>query len=358
MADISAVDWELAARVGAGLIPAGPRASKSEVHALVAELRECARRVPELVASAAGLDEVGVADELVVDRKGAIRAAVDSARSMLTRLDIAESEYTLGEQIQAKVGAVALGSVLAILGSRILGQFDPFGSRARLILVAPNVMLVERQIGANPHDFRMWVCLHEQTHRAQFAHAPWLVDYLSSLAADIVEAEAEGVDWARLPSRIASAARADSGEARATSLRLVGAISSERTMSALDSITAVMSLLEGHADVMMDRAGLQQIPTLPKIRQALELRRARMGVASLVGKLIGMDAKLAQYQDGANFCRQVIDEAGVSFLNRAFRGVEDLPTITELHDPNSWLARQGDARQWESQEESKGKIGG
>lgn len=340
MTEASLIDWDLAGRVGARLVPPGPQATLAEMRQIVAELREAAASAPALVAEAALMPETGRARELVVDRPSGVKATVGTGQAMIERIGLASTDPTLGQRLQSAFSASMVGAVMAVLGTRILGQFDPFSASPRLVLVAPNIMAVERELNLVPRDFRMWVCLHEQTHRVQFSHAPWLVDHLVGLAATIVEGQEDGLNLADLPARLRAAMSSDDAP-RADSLRVISALSNESVAEALDRITAVMSLLEGHADVMMDRAGPAVIKTLPTIRASFDKRRARGGMAGLVGKMLGMDAKMAQYRDGAEFCRVVINKAGVETLNLAFRSADDLPTITELHDPQAWLTRQG-----------------
>ena len=107
----------------------------------------------------------------------------------------------------------------------------------------------------------------------------------------------------------------------------------------MDEVTAVMSLLEGHADLMMDRAGRSVIPTVSTIRARFDARRAKGGIHGLINRLLGMDAKLAQYADGASFCRHVMRRGGTGLLNRAFEGPQWLPTLTELLAPEQWCLR-------------------
>ena len=329
------VDWRWAERTGHRLVRVGPEASDDEKRELVADLRECARRAPALVAAAAGLERTGTADERVVDRLGWISANVDIARTVMRRLDAQEPDGA-GERAAAKVVGAQLGAAFAFLGTRILGQYDPFSEAPSLMLVAPNVMHVERQLHLVPHDFRMWVCLHEQTHRVQFATAPWLADHVLDLARQAIDAEEESGDTsAAMVGRIIDHARG-----RGTN-SLLEAVSAPAAQRALGQVTAVMSLLEGHADVMMDRAGPSEIATLGVIRARFDKRRARGGLSATFGKLMGMDVKLAQYRDGAAFCRHVIDRIGVEGLNLAFERPGHLPGVEELHDPQAWVDRMG-----------------
>lgn len=339
MSGLPWIDWVLAERVGTAWVPPGPVAHRDERAQLVRELRAAAARAPAIVGAVAQLPDTGCCRELVVDRARLVRANLQSARSMLTAAgSLPEQPPGGGPALAAGRGrGVALGAVLAFLGSRILGQFDPFAATPTLLLSAPSIMAVERQLGVVPSDFRMWVVLHEQTHRVQFAAAPWLRELLGDQVRALVTA-ADGGWWRDLADQAAGLLRARRAD-RPLSLSLVQAVSAPEQAAALDRITAVMSLLEGHADVMMDRAGVGVIPSLWTIRSRFNARRARGGAASLLGRLLGMDAKLQQYADGARFCRTVLRRGGLPVLNRVFSGPEAIPSLTELLDPDRWLRR-------------------
>ena len=182
------VDWDLAVRVGSRLVGEGPQVSRAEAVAAVEELREGADRSTPLVREFTGL----VAGErtapvLVVDRPGWIQANADGFATVIAPLidklqEKKGAPSALTEAIGSRITGVELGAMLGFLGSKVLGQFDPFhetpGEQGRLLLVAPNIVHVERELDADPHDFRLWVCLHEETHRVQFTAVPWMTDHL------------------------------------------------------------------------------------------------------------------------------------------------------------------------------------
>ena len=326
---MSSIDWGLATKVGRTLVPANPVATRGEIDLLVAELRESAERAPALIAEVSELPDPGSSRVLVLDRAGAVEAAVGTAKAMLGRFDESTGSKLIG-RMQAGASGAGLGGALAILGTRILGQYDPYQDPPRLILVAPNVLQVERELNLPASDFRLWICLHEQTHRVQFENAPWLVDHIVSLAGRLMAAEDEGIDWAKL------VRLRDAKPGPEVVVQLLG----DDAEAALDEITAVMSLLEGHADVMMDRVSSEVISTVPSIRRAFNRRRSKN--LPKLSQMIGLETKLTQYQDGAKFCSRVIAAAGVSQLNRAFERPENLPTIAELHDSAAWISRVSD----------------
>ncbi|MDO5500527.1 MAG: zinc-dependent metalloprotease, partial [Propionibacteriaceae bacterium] len=225
-----------------------------------------------------------------------------------------------------------------------LGQFDifapePVAPHGRLLLVAPNIAHAETELGVDPKDFRLWVCLHEETHRVQFTAHPWLRGYLREQAQVVTElTDMSAPGWEDLARLVTG--RTGRGERPVSLLDLLPDTVDVR--STLAQVTAVMSLLEGHADVVMDRVGPRVITSVARIRARFERRRdGRSGMDRLVRRVLGMDVKLAQYRDGAKFCRAVIGAAGIDGLNRAFTAREALPELAEIHEPRRWLERMG-----------------
>ncbi|MGI5952435.1 MAG: zinc-dependent metalloprotease [Brooklawnia sp.] len=329
------IDWDEAERVAIRMLSPGPKASRQQRDQLVRQLRSQTIRATGIITRASGLPVAGDVGELVVDRRNIVRANVNAFRHIFNQLG-AEPDGPLSAAGGYLRGS-AIGPALALIGSRVLGQYDAFGPSPALYLVAPSIMAVERQLKVNPTDFRMWVVLHEQTHRVQFANAPWLRDHLIGQMHELV-ADTDEPFWRDIGERLEQIRR-DRADGRPTSLRVVNALSSPTTVAAMDQVSAAMSLLEGHADVMMDRAGREVIPTVTTIRARFEARRARRGIFALINKLLGMDAKLAQYADGARFCRHVIGVGGTELLNRAFEGPQNLPNLAELLHPQQWCDR-------------------
>ncbi len=337
MTSLPWIDWDVAARTARRLAPPGPRASRGEREQLVAELRADAAQTVEVIIETTELPHAGEARELVVDRAGIIRANALVAQQLLGAGD---DDTKPVDPVRAAAGVsrgMGMGAVLALLGSRILGQYDPFGTQPTLYLVAPTIMAVERELEVPTADFRMWVALHEQTHRVQFANAAWLPDYLVERVSAIADAEDEAF-WQDLPARLAQL-RSDRRQKRPVSMRVLNAFSSQSTVAAIDEINAAMSLLEGHADLMMDRGGRRLLSSVGRIRASFDRRRSPSGIPALVNKLLGMDAKLAQYAEGAAFCRRVIRVGGVELLNVAFSEPEALPSMNELLHPDQWCER-------------------
>jgi coenzyme F420 biosynthesis associated uncharacterized protein len=331
------IDWNAAARSAKRVSRSGPKASAAQIRQAVAELHWCAERAIELVAKESRLPVASHAHVLAVDRPSIIDANIQNCRHLFAASGVEEMLAGTTGGFSSKVSGAAVGVGLAAITTRILGQFIPFGERPTLYLAVPNIMKCERQIAVDPIQFRLWVCLHEQTHQAQFSHAAWLSDYLIGVLAKAVAAEVDEVEsvsgaWERLLSMV----HKRDGK---TTVDLLLEQAPPEVAAALGQVTAVMSLLEGHADVMMDAVGPSVIPDLENIRAKFDERRGKGGWSAAVGKMMGMDAKLAQYKDGAMFCRAVIAARSIDVLNLAFADADNLPTLDELRDPDAWIAR-------------------
>ena len=333
------IDWDFAVSLGSRVAGAGPEVSAQEAAAAVVELREGAGRSTPLVSEFTGLrTTAGTAPVLIVDRAGWIRANADSFATMLSPiLDKLAGKRgapsPFAEAVGSRVTGGEVGLMLGFLGTKVLGQFDPFfDPHGRLLLVAPNIVHVERELDVDPHDFRLWVCLHEETHRVQFTANPWLGEHLMTqmnAVADTIE-----------PTAILEGARRGVAAIRSGDASILDLVSSPEQKEILDRVTGVMSLLEGHADVVMDGVGPEVIASVEQIRKRFNRRRQGAGTLDrLLRKLLGLDAKMAQYRDGAGFVRHVVDKVGMEEFNAVWSGPDSLPSKTEITDPDAWVAR-------------------
>ncbi|PAZ14495.1 coenzyme F420 biosynthesis-associated protein [Streptomyces sp. SA15] len=358
------VDWNLAVATATRLVRPGPDVSRDEARAVVAELRRHAKASEGHVRgfTRMGTEIVHDTPVLVVDRPGWVRANVAGFREILKPLLDKMQERrgnTPGGAVLGAVGGkvtgVELGMLLSFLASRVLGQYETFApptrdlpagenGGGRLLLVAPNIVHVERELDVQPHDFRLWVCLHEETHRTQFSAVPWLRDHLEGeIQSFLGETE---VDPMTVLERIREAAQSlaggrPEGEEDDGGRSLVDIVQTPAQREILGRLTAVMSLLEGHADFVMDGVGPDVVPTVAEIREKFQQRRAK-GASRLdmaLRKLLGLDAKLRQYRDGERFVRAVVDQVGMDGFNRVWTSPNTLPTKTEISKPADWIAR-------------------
>ena len=346
------IDWRVATSTATRLVPPGPRLPLADAVATVEELRELAAVAEEHVRAYTGLDPAGpVSPVAVVDRPEWVRGNVESFRTLLEpMLDtlVAYRARPLGPiatTIGSRATGAEVGALLAYLATRVLGQFELLGpapdgtSGGRLTLVAPNIVATERALDVVPRDFRLWVCLHEVTHRTQFAAAPWLHTHVRSLLADYLGAADldPGALLGRLRGAMSQVGRGSRDGSDGTLLELV---QTPEQREILHRVTGLMSLLEGHADVVMDGVGPAVVPSVAEIRGRFEQRR-RTGnpVERVLRRLFGIEMKLKQYAEGARFVRAVVDATGMPGLNRVWAGPELLPHADEIRDPERWLDR-------------------
>ncbi|WP_375430311.1 zinc-dependent metalloprotease [uncultured Friedmanniella sp.] len=343
------VDWEVARSTAIRLVKPGPQISRAGAAEAVAALRASAERAEAYVVDVTGLPvPSATAPVLVVDRPGWISANLDAFRTVLAPLEEKAADKlrpgTTVSALGARATGVEVGVLLSYLAPKVLGQFDPFypgevgAPGGRLLLMAPNIVAAERELKVDPADFRLWVCLHEETHRVQFTAVPWLREHLNTQIASVVNA-AE-LDSAAMVQLLADGARRLVQALRTgEEVSIVDLVQTPQQRETIDKITAVMSLLEGHADVVMDSVGPSVVPSVAEIRRRFTVRRQGQGLDKVVRVLLGLDAKMRQYRDGARFCRAVIDEVGMTGLNQVWTAPETLPTRDEIARPERWLAR-------------------
>jgi coenzyme F420 biosynthesis associated uncharacterized protein len=346
------VDWDLAASTGVRLLRPGPEVTAQEAREVVRRLRDDAVEARGHVRAYTGLDVPGAGVPVaVVDRPTWVRSNVSGLRQVLEpladRMRTREMPAAV-RQVTSRVAALEAGAGLAFLGGKVLGQYElfpPEGESAdrpgRLLLVAPNIVQVERELEVVPEDFRLWVCIHEETHRVQFGAVPWLRGYLLDQVATIVTAAEAQLSSGALRDRAGDVASAVGAALRGQpGPSLAEALQSPEQQALVAEVTAVMSLLEGHADVVMDGVGPSVVPSVAEIRRRFQRRREEPGrVEAAVRRLFGLDAKLRQYKDGARFVRAVVDDVGMAGFNRVWESPTTLPSAAELADPAAWVAR-------------------
>ncbi|MDL4813796.1 zinc-dependent metalloprotease [Actinomadura opuntiae] len=352
------IDWNVAVQAGTRLVRPGPQVSHQEAREVVAELRELSTHAHGHVR-----DFTGMASELdpdpatVVDRPGWIRANVDGFRVVLEPLMEQMSERrgpgpwgsagnVVVQAVGSRVTGMQVGAILAYMASRVLGQYelflppDPSGRAptGRLTLVAPNIVHVEQELGVHTRDFRLWVCLHEETHRAQFTGVSWLREYVQDQMTQFLLAS--DLDPGVMLDRIRDAAEAVADAVRGGDSNLIDAIQTPEQRKILDRLTAVMTLVEGHGDYVMDAVGPEVVPSVEQIRARFQGRRdGGSKLDKTIRRLLGIDLKMKQYAEGSRFVRRVVAEAGMSGFNQVWQSPETLPTHEEIKEPARWMDR-------------------
>ena len=344
------VDWDLAKKVAYKSVAYDPYAAAHFRDGLEEDFDRSTAQAEELVAQCTGLRSLsGNARGRVTDRKGWIDANLASFQRLLRPL-----VNKFGEQIDAgpmrdlgaKVAGAELGFMLGWMSKRVLGQYDLLviedenpQEQDIVYYVAPNVLTLEHRYAFPPQEFRLWLALHEVTHRAQFTGVPWMRQHFLGL----VEATMEGLDpdpkrIMEAVTRLLEARRR--GEDILGSGGIMSLFASEEELQVLNEVAGLMSLLEGHGDVTMDRAGTGLVPSAPRFARVLRNRRQNVrGFAKVFQKLTGLEAKLKQYIEGENFIAEVERQGGAELFNMAWAEPANVPSIEEIRQPELWIER-------------------
>jgi coenzyme F420 biosynthesis associated uncharacterized protein len=339
------VDWDLAAATASALGKSGPKASYEEATSVVANLRRLTDEAAGHVIAYTGLrSQVAHPPVRVVDRRDWAAANISGLRDVITplvnRLTGERAPGPVTEAIGSRLTGVQAGTVLAYLSGRVLGQYEVFSSDpGQLLLVAPNIVEVERKLGADPRDFRLWVCLHEVTHRTQFTAVPWMRGYFLGEVQAFVDASQSGEHiLERLRRGVATLSDAlRDPDSRSSVLDIV---QTPAQKAVLDRLTALMTLLEGHAEFVMDGVGPDVIPTVDSIRAKFNRRREGGNpLEKAIRRLLGIEVKMRQYAEGRKFVHGVVDRVGMTGFNKVFSSPLTLPRLDELGDPDAWVTR-------------------
>ena len=348
------VDWELAERVAVRASGREPFSASYLGDSLQADFDEATAEAEELVAQETGLRSLsGPARARVTDRAGWVHANVNSFQRLLRPLTDRLGDrmtHTVTSGLARRFAGAEVGMLLGWMSTRVLGQYDLLvvedpavaspDDQDLVYYVGPNVLALEKRFAFPPKEFRLWLALHEVTHRAQFTGVPWLRPHYLGL----VEQTLESVDHD--PKRIFDALDRVIDDLRhgrrpLDDGGLAALLASPAQREVLDKIGGLMSLLEGHGDVTMDRAGADRIPSAPRFSRVLRERRANAAPATkLLQRLLGIEAKMNQYARGEKFIADVERlGGGPGALEPVWRGASWLPTLAEIKEPSEWLDR-------------------
>jgi coenzyme F420 biosynthesis associated uncharacterized protein len=344
------VDWAVAERVARRFAGRDPLASSYLGGSLRRDFDAVTTEAEALVADCTGLRAPGPARAEVLDRSGWVEANIASMRRMLAPLTARIGERMARSPIASvsrRIAGTEMGVLLGYLSQRVLGQYDllvPDADDAdptagdTVYYVGPNVLMLEKRYAFPPRDFRRWIALHELTHRAQFTGVPWLKSFYLSL----VERALTMVDPD--PRRLAQAMVRAADEIRRgrnplDEGGLVGLLASPEQRGVLAEVQALMSLLEGHGNSVMNALGADHVEGQERMARVLQARRRARGLTGALHKVLGIDSKMRQYEVGEAFVAAVEREGGRHAIDAAWRDAESLPTAEELTHPDDWLAR-------------------
>ena len=348
------VDWAQVERLAIRRAERAPgRLSALELHAAEGEYRSAMARVVPRLSEALGTTLPGVVERAaVVDRAGWVRANVGTFRALVSRMEanLLDQVVPVGGGLTRATMALAnrwltgqqLGFLLGFMGTRVLGQYDlailsAEAEDGRLLFVEENIRATAHALGIPVAPFRTWIALHETTHAFEFEANSWLRPYL----ADRLERQLS------LFSGSASHLGRDAIRAIGRTLRGEGdgqhwmeALMGEEQRRLFRETQAVMSLLEGFSDYVMDEVGRGLVPDVERISARFhERRQQRTGFERAVLRLTGMDLKMDQYERGERFVRAIAEARGRPALARIWEGPETLPTAIEIGEPNAWIRR-------------------
>lgn len=346
------VAWDVAVRVARGTIQLAPapKLSAAESAKLTKDFAEVTARAERLVEQATGLvSAAGPPRALVTDRSGWVEANVASFRRLLApvarRVASSESARRALNPVSRAAAGTEVGLLLAWMSGRVLGQYDLLpvdeSDGDAVYYVGPNVLQLERQHGFPPGEFRLWIALHEVTHRLQFTGVPWMRDYFLSIVERGTEVGTPDVH-ALLDSLRRAAAELREGRNPLAEGGVIGLLASSDQLATLREAQALMSLLEGHGDVVMSSAGRDEVPGAEHFAEVLRRRRAEAGgLARAVRQLVGIEGKFRQYAEGERFVEAVLAAGGQELLGRVWESPDMLPSLEEIRQPERWVARVG-----------------
>lgn len=326
-----------------------PLADTYHMGALQSEMEEVTALVAELVPTATGLELTGSPSTVVIGRQEWVGRNVASFAHLIepVRKRLLEMNEASGKppgsmaRIVDRFVKTETEALLSVMARRVLGQYElvlPTGEPGDVVsYVGPNIMQMERANQFRPSEFRFWVALHEMTHRAQFQGIPWLRDYFMGLVTELVEqSRPEPGKLGRIIDEMTQRRRA--GTDLVDERGLLGLFATGGQREVIDRVQALMSLLEGHGHVVMDRLGATHLRTQDRMSRMLKARRTDKRTATFF-RLTGLEMKLKQYRIGERFVKTVETEAGWETLGLAFRGASSLPTLAEIEEPVAWLER-------------------
>ncbi len=342
------IDWVLVEKI------AGYVAGSGNGHLPDVDLRPLAEKSQERVSAYTGLVPAQPLPEPEgIGRREWIRSNIGSMRALLDPVleRAGEGMGPLRPAMQIGMGlalSTEVSVVLGYLAQRVLGQYELVlldeaveDRPPRLLFVLPNLGAAVQAFAAEEQEFMTWVALHEVTHAVQFSGVPWLHGHVSGLVQELLRSAEVRLDAPRklrIPSgeelrRAGKALRAGD---------FISLLTTDAERATLDRIQAVMAVIEGHAEHVMDAVAPDLLPSLPKLRAALDNRRRSQSATSrLIAKLLGLELKLRQYERGKFFCDEVVKAGGPEALKRVFESPEALPSLVEIENPRRWLERVG-----------------
>jgi coenzyme F420 biosynthesis associated uncharacterized protein len=342
------IDWSVAAKVASRLSGTDSFARSYHHGSLTTDFARLTPQAERLVTTSTGLVPDGPARARVVSRPEWINANIRSFKRMLRPItDRMASQMTGPLAPAGRIAAgIEIGTILGLLSKRVLGQYDLLAAEDEdlayqdvVSYVGPNVLSLEKKFAFPPEEFRLWLALHEVTHRAQFTGVPWMREYFLALAnRSLGSGESDPGQLLIALKRVVVAVRA--GRSPFEDGGIAALMASEDQRGAIDTMGGLMSLLEGHGDITMDRAGIGHVPSAARFAATLRQRRNNTtGAAKLFQQVTGFEAKLRQYEEGERFIEAVEHDRSVAFLNKVWVSPDRVPSLLEIRSHHLWIER-------------------
>ncbi|MCL5048643.1 MAG: zinc-dependent metalloprotease [Firmicutes bacterium] len=345
---VEPIAWDLAKSVAEKTISYSHAAlPEAELESLQSEFNEIGKKAEKIVKKETGLKPSGKAVCQVVTRASWVEANISSLRNLMSLgQGKAKRSQLFGKALNPATSAAAgieLGLMLAWLSTKVLGQYDMAIGAAQagdtVYFVAENILAVEDEYKFDKGQFRLWVAIHELTHRSQFRGVAWMNNYFEDLIKRSMSLATLTLDDLLAGLRRSIAALA-TGNNPLAEHGLVGLFVSGEHMDALRQAQALMSVVEGHSDVIMDRAAGENIKDAKLFSDTLHARRqAGSGPAKFIRQMTGMEAKAAQYKKGEEFIYHIESVGGQKVMDKIWDSPTALPTIEEIAQPDLWVNR-------------------
>jgi coenzyme F420 biosynthesis associated uncharacterized protein len=335
-------DWGTAHQVGRKIAGPGVAVPAVERARMREDLGELVPRAEDLITEFTGMTVAGFRSRAwAMSRSEWTRANLAGLQRLIEPLAerILESKPDRADYRRKALGA-QIGVLLGYVSKKVLGQYDVFlppDDEGLLYFVGPNIVEAEQRFDLVPRDFRLWIAIHEVTHRVQFGAAPWLRGHLSGMVDSYLGSIS--LDSRELMDQLHRAIEQIRAGADWRGQGAVELLLNEPQRALFAQMQGLMSLLEGHASFVMNDVARANVPDVDRMRRALQARRKTGGMEKTFQRVIGFDQKIAQYDAGERFVRQVWERGGMEGVNLAWRSAEDLPSLEEIRNPDHWLAR-------------------
>jgi coenzyme F420 biosynthesis associated uncharacterized protein len=346
------VNWELARQVGVALA-ADEEPSVDDIDAERAQLDGLTRAAAVEAEEFSGLSAANIVPVEAVTRSAWVEANIDSFRLLMNpladKLAPGDQLAMIGgaaqvlKQVSGVVMGLQTGFVLGYLGRHVMGQYElplPAPEAPRLLYVVSNLQEIERDWSLDAKEFRYWIALHEITHHIEFSK-PWVRTYFRNQVKTLIESL--DFDPTRMQSALEGLGSLDP-EQMAQALgdpdRLIQAAWTPLSKDAMQRLQAFMTLAEGYATFVMDAVGARVLSDFTRLKEVMDRRRAAGSPGEeLFERLLGLELKRRQYEEGVKFCRYVAGVRDIESLNRVWDNPESLPTSDEIVSPDDWIAR-------------------